>query len=113
MTIRLINISLFICLLIIDIGLIIVINQFYEKYENYIIINWLFPVLFQVFIINFFINYIFSLFDSFLLFTYYEKRNNNCFFKFIFNIFVEKYMRYLFKIRGLINKYYREFENMK
>ena len=113
MVIKLINISLFLTLLIIDIGIAIVLNKMYEEYDNYIIINWLIPTIFQILIINFIINYIFALFSSFLLFSYYEKRNNNCLCKVIFNIFVEKYMRYLYKIRMLINKYYREFENLK
>ena len=113
MAIKLINISLLLTLLIIDIGIAIVLNRMYEEYDNYIIINWLIPTLFQILIINFIINYLFALFSSFLLFSYYDKKNNNCFYKIIFNIFVEKYMRYLFKIRMLINKYYREFENLK
>ena len=113
MTIKLINISLLLTLLIIDIGIIIVLNKMYEEYDNYIIINWLIPTLFQILIINFIINYLFALFSSFLLFSYYDKRNNNCLYKVIFYIFVEKYMRYLYKIRLLINKYYREFENLK
>ena len=113
MAIKLINISLLLTLLIIDIGIAIVLNRMYEEYDNYIIINWLIPTLFQILIINFIINYLFALFSSFLLFSYYDKKNNNCLYKVIFNIFVEKYMRYLFKIRMLINKYYREFENLK
>ena len=108
----LINISLFITLLIIDIALIIVLKKIYEEYGNYIIINWLLPVLFQIIIVNFIINYIFAFIASTLLFFNY-KRRKDCFSKMIFNIFVEKYMKYLFKIRTLINKYYREFENMK
>ena len=112
-SIRLINLSLFIILLIIDTAIVIMMNKVYEVYENYIIINWLFPLLIQIIFINFMINYIFALFSSFLLFAYYKKRNNNCFCNCIFNIFVEKYMRYLFKIRALINNYYREFEDMK
>ena len=108
-----INISLFIMLLIIDVAIIFVMNKIYEKYDNYIIMNWLLPVLVQIVVINFLINYLFAVFDSFLLFYYYKKRKNNCFYKCIFNLFVEKYMKYLFKIRTLINKYYRDFENMK
>jgi hypothetical protein len=113
MTIKLINTSLLFTLIIIDIGIAIVLNKMYEEYDNYIIINWLIPTLFQILIINFIINYLFALFSSFLLFSYYDKRNNNCLYKVIFYIFVEKYMRYLYKIRLLINKYYREFENLK
>ena len=113
MAIIIINISLLVTLLIIDIIIIIVLNKMYEEFDNYIIINWLIPSLFQMLIINFIINYLFALFSSFLLYSYYDKRNNNCFYKVIFNIFVEKYMRYLYKIRLLINKYYREFENLK
>ena len=111
--IKVIIFSLFICLLIIDIALIIVLNKIFEENGNYIILNWLLPVSFQIIIANFLINYIFALFASFLLFSFYYSRKNNCFFKFIFYIFVEKYMRYLFKIRTLINKYHKEFENMK
>lgn len=108
-----INISLFIMLLIIDVAIIIVMNKIYEKYDNYIIMNWLLPVLLQIIVVNFLINYLFAVFDSFLLFYYYKKRKNSYFYKCIFILFVEKYMKYLFNIRTLINKYYRDFEDMK
>ena len=94
MAIKLINISLLLTLLIIDIGIVIVLNKMYEEYDNYIIINWLIPALFQILIINFIINYLYALLSSYLLFSYYDKRNINCFYKLILNIFVEKYMRY-------------------
>lgn len=110
--IRLINFSLLITLLMIDAALVIMLKKIYEQYENYIILNWLIPVLFQIIIVNFIINYIFAFIATILLFSNY-KRKKDCCSTFIFNLFVEKYMRYLFKIRTLINKYYREFENMK
>ena len=53
-TIKLINAILLISLLIIDIFIIIVFNKVYEKYDNFIIINWLIPVLIQILIFNFF-----------------------------------------------------------
>ena len=112
-TIKLINSILLISLLIIDIFIIIVFNKVYEKYDNFIIISWLIPVLIQILIFNFFINYMFSLLASILLFSNYKKRNNNLFSKCLFIIFVEKYMRNLFKMRNLINKYYPEFDNLK
>ena len=113
-TLRLINIILFIILFIIDISILIVLNRIHEEYENYIIIiNWLIPVLVQVLIFNFFINYIFALISSNLLFSYYKERKMNFFKRFIFNIFVEKYMKYLFKIRTLTKKYYQDFDNLK
>ena len=112
-TIRLINIFLFIILFIIDILIIIVLNKIYEEYENDIIINWLIPVLVQVLIFNFVINYILAIIASILLFSYYKERKINIFKKCIFNILVEKYMKYLFKIRALIKKYYQEFDNLK
>jgi hypothetical protein len=111
--IRFVNICLFIFLLIIDTALVILMNKLYEIYEKYLIINWLIPVLVQIIIFNIVINYVFALISTYLLFSYYQKRNYNCLWKCIFYIFVEKYMKYLFKIRTLIQKYYREFENMR
>ena len=111
--IRFVNICLFIFLSIIDTAIAILMNKLYEIYEKYLIINWLIPVLVQIFIFNIAINYIFALISTYLLFSYYQKKNYNCWWKCIFYIFVEKYMKYLFKIRTLIQKYYREFENMR
>lgn len=111
--IRFMNFLLFFTLLIIDVGIVILVSELYEQYENYLIMNWLIPVLVQIIIFNFVINFIFALFSTFLLFTYYKTKKYNCVCNCIFNIFVEKYMKYLFKIRTLIKKYYKDFENMK
>ena len=107
-----VNILLFILLVLIDIFIIIIFNEIYEKYEDHIITCWLIPVIIQITIFNFIINYLFALLCSFLLFNYYNKRNMNSFLRFIFNLFVEKYMIYFYKIRVLINKYNYQFEHI-
>jgi len=100
-----VNILLFFTLLIIDIFIILVFNSIYEEYEERIISSWLIPVIIQITIFNFIINYLFTLLSTILLFNYYGKRKKKNCFTFIFNLFVEKYMIYFYKIRSFINKY--------
>lgn len=102
---KFITIMLFILLFIIDIFIIIVFNKIYKEYENYIILIWLIPVLIQITIFNFIINYLFSFISSYFLYYHYEKRKKSNCISFIFNLLVEKYMIYFYKIRMLINKY--------
>ena len=100
-----VNIILFFILLIIDIFILLVFNKIYEEYEEYIISSWLMPVIVQITIFNFIINYLFALVSTILLFYFYGKRKKKNCFTFIFNLFVEKYMIYFYKIRAFINKY--------
>jgi len=100
-----VNIILVFTLIIIDMFIILVFNSIYEEYEERIISSWLIPVIIQITIFNFIINYVFSLFSTILLFNLYGKRKKKNCFTFIFNLFVEKYMIYFYKIRSFINKY--------
>ena len=56
-----VNIILFFILLIIDIFILLVFNSIYEEYEERIISSWLIPVIIQITIFNFIINYLFAL----------------------------------------------------
>ena len=100
-----VNIILFFTLIIIDMLIILVFNSIYEEYEERIISSWLIPVIIQITIFNFIINYLFALLSTILLFNLYGKRKKKNCFTFIFNLFVEKYMIYFYKIRAFINKY--------
>ena len=107
-----VNIILFFTLLIIDIFIILVFNNIYEEYEERIISSWLLPVIFQITIFNFIINYLFALLSSIFLFNFYGKRKKKNCISFIFKLFVEKYMIYFYKIRALINKYNYHFKHI-
>jgi len=107
-----VNIILFFTLLIIDMLIILVFNNIYEEYEERIISSWLIPVIIQITIFNFIINYLFALLSSILLFNYYGKRKKKNCFTSIFNLFVEKYMIYFYKIRAFINKYNYHFKHI-
>ena len=72
--IKIIIIGLFTFLLIIDIALILALNKIFEENENYIILNWLVPVIVQIIIINFLINYILHFLLLFFCFHFIKKR---------------------------------------
>ena len=77
--------------------------------------NYVWFVLFvflQIIAFNFIIHYLFSLFISFLIFKYYGYNKKNCL-KLIFDLFIEKYMIYIYRIRLLIKKYNKELEFIK
>ena len=68
------------------------------------------PVAFQIVIFNFIFNYIFSFIASVCLFKFYGYEKTNCFYKLMFKIFVEKYIKYIYRIRLLMNKYNKELD---
>ena len=59
-------------------------------------------------IINFLIHRGICLFIAFSIPKFYGKKKRNCFYKLIFDIYYEKYIRYLYRIRLLISKYQKE-----
>jgi hypothetical protein len=75
-----------------------------EKYDLFVIFVFL-----QIIAFNFIIHYLFSLFISFFIFKYYGYNKKNCQ-KIIFDLFIEKYMIYIYRIRLLIKKYNKELE---
>ena len=107
-----VNIILFFILLIIDMLILLVFKNIYEEYEERIISSWLLPVIFQITIFNFIINYLFAILSSIFLFNFYGKRKKKSCVSFIFNLFVEKYMIYFYKIRAFINKYNYHFKHI-
>ena len=112
-TTLLINIILVVVLILVDSGIIIVFKYKYESYEERFIYNWFIPVIFQISIINYILNYLNALFVSLILFKKWNKKKSNCFYRYISFLFIEKYMRYFYKIKILITKYYRDFELLK
>ena len=98
-------------LTIVNIGLIIVV--FILKKENINYYYYYMIVMIQIILINFIINYFYSLIISFYIFNNYGYKKKNCFHKMIFNLFVEKYIKYIYRIRLLMNKYTRELEYME
>ena len=72
----------------------------------------LLPVFFQITIFNFILNYLFNLFISYFIFKSFGYEKTNCFYKIIYKFCVEKYIKYIYKIRLLISKYNKELEFM-
>ena len=107
-----INAILFILLIILEIIIGAIFKHIYEEYENHIISSWLIPVIIQITINNLIINYLFAFVCSYLLFNYYSiRKKKNCF-GFVYNLIVEKYMIYFYKIRMLINKYNNQYKQI-
>lgn len=102
---------LILLLTIIDFGLIFMYQLIEEEKNN--IDNYfckcVFPVFVQIIIFNFIINYLFSLLISAIIFKFYGYHRRNCL-KIIFKLFIEKYIRYIYRIRLLMKKYYKELE---
>ena len=102
---------LFLLLALIDIGLInIYNNETDENKKNNYLFFCIFPVILQIIVFNFAVNYLYSFFISFLIFKGYGYNKTNCFCKMIFKLFVEKYIKYIYRVRLIINKYHRELD---
>ena len=102
-----INISITFILLfllaLVDLGLVLLYISSSKKYS-------ILTVALQVIIFNLFVNYIFSLFVSVFIFNCYGIEKKNFFNKLIFKLFVEKYIKYIYRIRLLMNKYSKELD---
>jgi hypothetical protein len=99
-------------LTIINLGLYFFMKYFivkdcFEDYNLFVLFFFL-----QIVAFNFIIHYLFSLFISFFIFNYYGYNKKNCQ-KLIFDLFIEKYMIYIYRIRLLIKKYNKELEFIK
>ena len=68
------------------------------------------PVICQIISINFLFNYFFNLLISFFIFKCYGYEKRGCFKRFIFKLFIEKFVKYIYRIRLIINKYNKELE---
>ena len=64
----------------------------------------------QVFAFNFIVNYIISLCISIFIFNCYGLEKKNFIYKMVFKIFVEKYIKYIYRIRLLMIKYNKELD---
>lgn len=95
------NIILLLLLILIFIGIFLT----FLRIENGDIF---FSIFFQTVFCNFFIYRCLCIFISFFIF--YSHKNKNSCSKIIFNLFIEKYIRYLYKIRLLMIKYNKEFK---
>lgn len=101
-----INIILLILFLLVDIGiylsyLFFEVRKHYEKFYFNLI---------GLFILDFMIYYIISIFIAIRLPKLYGYKKKNWKNKFIFNLFIEKYIVYFYRIRLLLIKYHKEFE---
>jgi hypothetical protein len=101
-----INIILFILFLLVIIGICFLYLFFKKrKHEEMFYIN-----LIGLFIIDFIIYYLISIYIAIRLPKLYGYKKKNWFNKFIFKLFIEKYIVYFYRIRLLLIKYHKEFE---
>lgn len=73
----------------------------------------LLAIFIEVIVINFIIHRAICFFIAFSIHNFYGKKKRNCCYKLIFDIYYEKYIRYLYRIRLLITKYQKEFNFME
>ena len=91
---------------------VIMIKKLMNEFEYFMVKIWMLCTFLVLFVVYFFIYFIKIIIASILLFNFYHSRNNGCFMKFMFKIFVDKSLIYMFKVRNYITKYKREFINI-
>jgi len=107
--------TLFLLLLltVIDFGLIYMYElievEIKKKEANNYFFECIIPALAQIIIFNFIINYLLALLISIIIFRFYGYHRRNCL-RIIFKLFIEKFIRYIYRIRLLMKKYYKELE---
>jgi hypothetical protein len=91
---------------------VIMIKKLMNEFEYFIVKIWILCTILILFVVYFLIYFIKIMIASILLFNCYHSRNKGCFMKFMFKIFVDKSLIYMFKVRNYITKYRREFINI-
>ena len=99
--------AIFILLFILALYLI---QNLLNKFDRFIIKAWLFPLISIIIIANLILYYFKILIGTILIFHCYNLRKKKCFYKYLFFIFVDKSMIYIYKVRNLITKYKKEFD---
>ena len=107
------GVILVIILVLINLGLMIIQMGESNKNTKAPIEQILLAIFIEIIAINFIIHRVICIFIAFTLPKFYGKKKRNCCYKLIFNVFYEKYIRYLYRIRLLITKYQKEFNFME
>ena len=105
------NIILFIILVMINVGLVLL--STYKvgiKNEASNKPKWLMEIFFVSITIDVIFFYVKCFYISIRIANLYGKKVSNCFYKLLFKLFVEKYLRYLYRMRLLIMKYKKELD---
>ena len=102
------NVILFIIMLLVNLALLLLELGETARNPNNPIRDFFLVIFFYSIIINFIIHKVICLFIAFSIHKFYGKKKRNCCYKLIFNIYYEKYIRYLYRIRLLITKYQKE-----
>ena len=108
------GIILLIILMLTNFSLMIMqMGEGYKNNDKIEVSEFLLTVFFITIFVNFYIHRIICLFIAFSIHKFYGKKKRNCCYKLIFEIFLEKYIIYLYRIRLLISKYEKEFNFME
>ena len=102
------NVILFIIMLLVNLALLLLELGETARNPNNPIRDFFLIIFFESIIVNFIIHKVICLFIAFSIHKFYGKKKRNCCYKLIFNIYYEKYIRYLYRIRLLITKYQKE-----
>ena len=102
------NVILLIIMLLVNLALLILELGETARNPNISIRDFFLIIFFESIIVNFIIHKVICLFIAFSIHKFYGKKKRNCCYKLIFNIYYEKYIRYLYRIRLLIIKYQKE-----
>ena len=102
------NVILLIIMLLVNLALLLLELGETARNPNNPIRDFFLVIFFYSIIINFIIHKVICLFIAFSIHKFYGKKKRNCCYKLIFNIYYEKYIRYLYRIRLLITKYQKE-----
>ena len=102
------GVILIIILILINLSLMMLQMGEIANHESSHIREILLIIIIFIFVINYFIHRLVCIFIAFSLPNFYGKKKRNCCYKLIFDIFYEKYIRYLYRIRLLITKYQKE-----
>lgn len=86
---------------------IAIFSNVYEKYENYIIKIWLFPVIYDILIGRLISNCVYGFIKILFIKFFYHTRKNNWILRKIFQFLIPSYLVNMIKIRNIMMKYHK------
>ena len=105
-----ISLVLFLIFLILLLIIIVLLKILLNRFGIFILNVWILPAILIITIVNYIIYFFKILIGTIILFNSNHLRKKRCCVKFLFWIFVDKTMIYIYKIRNFITKYKKELD---
>ena len=89
---------------------LLIFDDIYQVYGNYVVKVWFYPLIITVSVIGILISFIWNSFVVYMVNNHYKERHEKGCYSFLFSFFIPKYVIYMTKIRRLVARYNNLYE---